>query len=709
MTQPIAPWLPWETIKTNYEANKAEAPKVFDERLGVLATAPLLHLLTSTQANLEHLHLPTSGTGLRASLGQHQDSQQRVLWEAAAGLSPTTDRWGVKGIVKRWGASFREGLNLWLEIPHQQQGGVFRRALGDADTRQQVLDALLALPSAFSPQLSVGASIADRPELRREFPEIHALRTEHANPFNHTDISSNHRQLLTRLLNLYSDRPTNQTILTVKLWLPAAALQAPVTEVALLVRPMLEALDKLAELWTTLNLLSDSSGATQVESPSQVVQELHQLTRFTRNIILYGPPGTGKTYAVQQFLNSFLGDQTTGSAEPVDVGRLPRWQAIALTLYGSPEPLSVTAMLEEQPLARYEAVKGARTPYASVMTELVERGVDISDVPVSIKYKRSPTVFQKQPNRTWTLTADGRELVERTLLGQPTAEWSLSPEARSRFITFHPSFAYEEFVEGLRPETDEEGRLQYRVRPGQFKEICQDAEKELHEAAQAGRPPRKFLLVIDEINRANIAKVFGELMTLIEDGKRVDNAGGGLRVQLPYSGQPFGVPENLTILGTMNTADRSIALLDLALRRRFTFLEVLPDAEVIRQTSGTGGIVDGVDVARLLEALNARLRVMLDRDHQMGHSYLSDIQGGLDELHYRWYRKVIPLLQEYFYNDGEKLARVLGSVFVQLGERVGGVGGRLDYDILPLAGEPFKQALQALSTPSTTLSGAASS
>ena len=427
------------------------------------------------------------------------------------------------------------------------------------------------------------------------------------------------------------------------------------------------------------------------------VSNLEKLTEYTKNIILYGPPGTGKTYAVQKYQENAKKIHESVNENSTEILALYRWQVIALTLYGSDDAMDVNTMLQEQPLARFETSRSSKNPYASVMTELIERGVTESGEPVSNQNQRSPSIFLKRPNKTWTLSDSGRQHVKDNLIALPAADWSRSHEARTRFVTFHPSFAYEEFVEGLRPVV-EGGQLQYKVQNGMFKSICSDAEKELHAAMATVPPrlPRPFLLVIDEINRANIAKVFGELMTLIEDDKRVSVDGSGLRVMLPYSGELFGVPENLTIIGTMNTADRSIALLDLALRRRFTFLEVLPDADAIRATSGENGVVDGIDIASLLNSLNKTITQLLDRDHQLGHAYLTDIKRGLPELHFRWYRKVIPLLQEYFYNDGEKLERVLGEAFITLGDRIGGPGGRRSYDIQYLDGPAFTTAIKAL-------------
>jgi 5-methylcytosine-specific restriction protein B len=153
--------------------------------------------------------------------------------------------------------------------------------------------------------------------------------------------------------------------------------------------------------------------------------------------------------------------------------------------------------------------------------------------------------------------------------------------------------------------------------------------------------------------------VFGELITLIEDDKRIDED-NSLRVRLPYSGEMFGVPPNLYVLGTMNTADRSIALLDLALRRRFSFVELMPDSSVL-------GELDGVDLRSVLNRLNERIRLLLDRDHQVGHSYLMNLKDK-SALHHGWYNRIVPLLEEYFYNDSERLHAILGDAFLERSE-----------------------------------------
>lgn len=164
--------------------------------------------------------------------------------------------------------------------------------------------------------------------------------------------------------------------------------------------------------------------------------------------------------------------------------------------------------------------------------------------------------------------------------------------------------------------------------------------------------PKRYVLIIDEINRGNISRIFGELITLIEESKRAGNA-EAISVQLPYSKEPFSVPNNLYIIGTMNTADRSLALMDTALRRRFDFIEMMPNPDLVSED------VAGVNARRMLEMMNQRIEALYDREHTLGHAFLMSLKT-LEDLRSAFRNKILPLLEEYFYDDWQKIRLVLG-------------------------------------------------
>lgn len=237
------------------------------------------------------------------------------------------------------------------------------------------------------------------------------------------------------------------------------------------------------------------------------------------------------------------------------------------------------------------------------------------------------------------------------------------------FVTFHQSFSYEDFVEGIKPcvvEGSGTNTITYEVKDGIFKQLVSRA---------CSNPNNYYAIFIDEINRANISRVFGELITLIEEDKRLvwdpneTKWTGDMTVKLPYThtqnpDQPlFGIPNNIYIIGTMNTADRSIALIDTALRRRFAFEEVIPDSKIISLGGNPTITKDNytIDLVKLLDAINDRIEILYDRDHRIGHSYFLGLKT-YEDLEKVFLNNIIPLLQEYFYADWEKIQIILADV-----------------------------------------------
>lgn len=393
-----------------------------------------------------------------------------------------------------------------------------------------------------------------------------------------------------------------------------------------------------------------------VDLPEEIVQ-LATLAETTRNLILYGPPGTGKTYTVNRFASFYLSEQLSAPISPEQHRRdliqpLTWHEVIALAMYlkRSHQSHFKVPEISNDPLVRgFWALTQTKKLKNQIWAVLqIHTSPDVATV--KYKNRQPPFLFEKTNESEWCLAEEGEGYVE-VKLANIIEEIEHPEESKPdisdymRFVTFHQSFAYEEFIEGIKPIT-EDSQIHYEVVDGIFKDICRRAQND---------PDHNYLLVIDEINRANIAKVFGELITLIENDKRLEEE-HAITIQLPYSKETFGVPGNLLILGTMNTADRSIALLDIALRRRFTFIEQMPDPELLTP-------VEGVDLGALLDQLNRRITVLLGRDYQIGHSYLMEIDS-LEALHYAWYRQIIPLLQEYFYRDWERLRAVVGDLFI---------------------------------------------
>lgn len=292
----------------------------------------------------------------------------------------------------------------------------------------------------------------------------------------------------------------------------------------------------------------------------------------------------------------------------------------------------------------------------------------VDDCPnVDVKDRSQLKLFWKHKDSTWSIVD---KLLEDTYpeaieIIKASKKYQTSPDKLIKnyeFVTFHQSFTYEDFVEGIKPKlSEEEGRgdIEYEIADGIFKKMALRAKED---------PENNYAIFIDEINRGNIAAIFGELITLIEEDKRAGNA-NAISVKLPYSKENFEVPSNLYLIGTMNTADRSIEALDSALRRRFSFKEMAPQPELIDKLLKENAVWNGISISAILNTINKRISVLIDRDHCIGHSYFLRLKNYNGEAFSKEFKKVFdnnitPLLQEYFFNDFTKIGMVLGQGFI---------------------------------------------
>jgi hypothetical protein len=380
------------------------------------------------------------------------------------------------------------------------------------------------------------------------------------------------------------------------------------------------------------------------------------------NTILYGPPGTGKTYQLQDtYFERFTVQETSLNREQYlenIVSDLKWWQVAAIALLDLKRS-KVPDIVSHELLLLKIKLTNSKNPNA-VIWGYLQHYTDPECEYVKLAERSSNPIFYKDENSFWE--------VKENLLEQFYPEaFSILEEVKNyrpnpdkfiknyEFVTFHQSFSYEDFIEGIKPNLDdEENNVSYRIEDGIFKKMClkADADRE-----------NPYALFIDEINRGNVSAIFGELITLIEDDKRLGEE-NELRTKLPYSKTELGVPPNLHIFGTMNTADRSVEALDTALRRRFAFEEIMPLPHLLSNISFVGFYLDEV-----LETINKRIEALLDRDHCIGHSYFIKITNGdIAALAQTFQNKIIPLLQEYFYHDYEKIALILGEGFVEMKE-----------------------------------------
>jgi 5-methylcytosine-specific restriction protein B len=448
------------------------------------------------------------------------------------------------------------------------------------------------------------------------------------------------------------------------------------------------------------------TGKTEGSSPpsvpvEMVFTEIADALERKGQAILYGPPGTGKTYTARRFAVWWL-RRHAGERDPaaplaahqeftqaeldlstVQVDRKVWW------VVANPKEWNWDRLFSQGKVAyRYgrlrrnyprvqkgDLVIGYQsTPDKRIMAlaevsrglhsnQAGEQGIELKPV---ARIKNGLTFDELAADKTIADSEPMRFRNQGTLFGlnDDEAEHLLSelvernPELRDHIedksavgpltrLTFHASYSYEDFIEGFRPVDTGGGALSLRLEDGVFKRICREAQ---------ANPKRRYVVLIDEINRANVAKVLGELITLLEMDKR------GLIITLPQSKESFTIPPNVYVLATMNTADRSIKLLDAALRRRFAFIEMMPDTSLLE-----GARIGNLALDDFLDELNRRVSKQEGREKQIGHSFLfEDGQPVADapEFARRFKQEVLPLLQEYCYDDYAALAAYIGKGIV---------------------------------------------
>jgi len=475
------------------------------------------------------------------------------------------------------------------------------------------------------------------------------------------------------------------------------------------------------------------------EAENMDLTKLEQLLERKKQMILYGPPGTGKTFLANQYILSSgipgyypyegnfqdknyysitIYEPHDGKVQSLKKGDTfkyewsnrfgqsdanPKWQeyydkiqegdiAFAYTAENAKRYTTITKCNQKNDeFLIFEVITQFNGPtYTQIKnSDLPKNNAKINSGKMSFSILG---LSKNDVNEIISLSDDiSPESLNKLIFQNNTFI------KNSKFVTFHPSFAYEDFIEGLRPEADGDGCIHYRVVDGVFKEFARQAfnvllnkagiEKEWAKDSDIPKltedecntaletvPDVPFYLIIDEINRGDISRILGELITLLEADKRLC-AENQLTTTLPYSKTRFGIPPNLFIIGTMNTADKSIALVDIALRRRFGFLEMMPDSDVLRDllASDDDEVQEIFDIAIAVhEEINAAILETYDRDHQIGHSYFVKLKDettpddACESLHFVWYNEVLPLLQEYFYDSPKKLSDILGRDFVTL-------------------------------------------
>jgi len=441
----------------------------------------------------------------------------------------------------------------------------------------------------------------------------------------------------------------------------------------------------LSKIWQDSEL--ENGPEPDIDDPPPEIDAMEHL--YPLNQILYGPPGTGKTWNTVNRAVAIIEGKSLDEIEGEGREKVrPRFDRLK-------EDGQIAMVTFHQNFTYEDFIEGIRPVLADDGNENIEyelsRGVFREIVERADKNRtQSKQIGDKSWNMDELLQAFAESIQEKLESGETInlsrpdstsgatiqkIKWS----GEGKFNSFQLGGSvtslglsrklierdYENFYKGnitskkdIKPTRESTGShhgLGKYYLP-LFENIKQFHDGEWQPEESVPVEKQNYVLIIDEINRGNIAKIFGELITLIEPSKRIGSKKDETTVTLPYSQEEFGVPDNLYIIGTMNTADRSIALLDTALRRRFDFVEMMPDSKHDRISTD----IEGVDCQELLATMNDRIRFLFDREHQIGHTYFMDVDD-LKSLAATFKNKIIPLLQEYFYDNWEKMDLVLNK------------------------------------------------